>query len=403
MPAIMKSVKTPHNADNFALPSRISMWFAPEGADGRLAAAFELGNVENVEVNITENWAEMRSARGGALSISKRLISENTGTISCTLTEVVSRNLEILFRPATVIDRNDTAGNSALLYESSRPRLIGTTATAFADPAVEGGVKGAQFFRELVIQSVRSTDGVDTYAPTTDYTFVNGVEGDESTVDITLTGFTAAPSDTLTLVEDDGLSTVLTLGTDIAAGTSVSELAANVARAINGNARSYIATSAAGVVTITHQLRDGVAPADVVLTGGLDTDAGGSGTYTFSAGTESTAPSIARVGTGGIPDGAEVVVTYTFLREACEYSLQDGIALEGLMRLQILSTTGPQCFYEFYKVSLAMNNATTVNPQEFMSAGIQATILTDGRGRRGRFVLLKKFPTFNVEAQGACV
>jgi len=402
MSAIAKTVKRPFNPDNFGLPSRISVWFAPEDARGVQGDPFELGDVEDLEINISETFVDKKSARGGIYAVVRRLISENTGEITLSLTELVGRNLEIMFRSATITDRNDTTGNSATIYESSRPRLSGTTATEFADPALEGGLGGNLFFRQVTIGEVTSPDGSVTYADTTDYTFVQANEGTPSSVAITVGGVTYGGTDTLVLTNPDSTTLTLTATTHFEAGLgTTAELAAALAEAINAYSAHFTASVAGSVVTVESNYYDGVDPDDITATGNLDTDLGG-GPFSFAGAVATTAATIARVSTGAIPDGAEIRIRYSFLREGCEYSLQDGIVLQGLLRIQILSNNGPQGFYEFYRVSLGLNGAITVNPSEFAKASMMATILNDGRGRRGRFVLLKKWTDFFVSPTGAC-
>jgi len=407
MPAIARATARPFNPQNLTLPSRISAWFAPENADGVQSDFFELGDVEDIELNITENFVEKKSARLGTYSTIRRIVNENAGEISMSLTELVGRNLEILFRSATIIDRNDADSNSATVYESARVRLLGTAASEFALPAVEGDLGGTLKNRAVTVREVTSIDGGIVYAAGTDYTLTAANEGTHSSATVTVGGFTCIATDTLTLPNPDGgADYVLTCGTDFVDGAtagSTDALAEDIARAINVNAGShYTATVAASVVTVQANYLDGVDPDDIVAVGAaLIADVGA--TNSFAGGVATTAATLERIQLGNIASGQEVRVVYTFLREACEYSLQDGIALQGALRVQILSNNGPQGFYEFYRTSLAMSGAITVNPQEFLKAGVTCTILDDGVGRRGRFVLFKKFRDFFVSPQGSCV
>jgi len=405
MPAIARAAVRPFNPQNLTLPSRISAWFAPEDATGTQGTFFELGDVEDIELNITENFVEKKSARLGTYSTIRRLVNENAGEINLSMTELVGRNLEILFRSATIIDRNDTAANSATVYEAARVRLSGTTAEAFAPPAVEGSLGGTLSYRACTLLEVSSLDGATQYVSGTDYTHTAAVAGTHSSVAITVGGFTYGVGDTFLITNPaTGVVTTLTAGTEFESGlAATADLAEAIAEAINAYIGTYYTASVVGsVITVEANALDGVDPADITATGNLDTDLGG-GPFSFAGAVATTPATIERVADGAIPNGGQIRVVYTFLREACEYSLQDGIVLQGALRVQILSNNGPQGFYEFYRTSLAMNGAITVNPQEFMKAGITCTILDDGIGRRGRFVLFKKFRDFYVSPQGSCV
>jgi len=405
MPAIAREVVRPFNPQNLTLPSRISAWFAPFDANNTQGQYFELGDVEDIELNITENFVEKKSARLGIYSTVRRMVGENAGEINLSMTELVGRNLEIMFRSATIVDRNDTAANSATVYEAARVRLSGTTAEAYAPVAVEGVTGGALSNRATTIIEVTNLNGSVQYVSGTDYTPTAAVAGTHSTVAITVSGVTYGGTDTLVLPNPETGGTITLTATsnfEASLGTT-GELAAALAEAVNAYAGTYFhATVAGSVVTINANALDGVDPDDITATGNLDTDLGG-GSFSFASAVATSAATIERIGTGAIPDGGQVRIVYSFTREACDYSLQDGIALQGALRVQILSNNGPQGFYEFYNVSIALNGAITVNPQEFMKAGITCTILDDGIGRRGRFVLFKDFRDFYVSPQGSCV
>jgi len=105
-------------------------------------------------------------------------------------------------------------------------------------------------------------------------------------------------------------------------------------------------------------------------------------------------PTIERAGGGAIGDGEEVVVRYTFPRDATSYSLLDGVILEGRLTLQILSVNGPQSIYRFHRVSLGVDGDVSINPEERAMASINAKILPRGDGQRGEFILLNNFVKF---------
>jgi hypothetical protein len=402
MPSIGRSVVSPFNPQNLVLPSRISVWFAPFDAQGRQSEYFELGDVSDIEINIAETFAEKKSARQGTFQTIKRLINDLVGEVTMNLSEVVGRNLELLFRPAQVLLRDGVANALSVWHESTRPRLIGTTpsevAPGIAQERVDGGALNEV---DLTLISVTNVAGNVTYIDTVDYTFTQAVQGVFDFATLTFATFTAAAGNTLTLTEDDGTLTVITSGTEVetgAAAGSTTALAAAYAEAINAYSSSYHATSAAAVLTINHNSLSFAAPASVTVTGAALIADVGAGPFAFGGFVATAAATIERIADGAIPNGAEVKVTFTFEREAVEYQLQSGQVLEGAMKLQILSTSGPQGFYEFYRVNLEIGGNITVNPQEFMMAPLKATILTGGDGRRGRFVQACNFSDFFVQS-----
>lgn len=105
-------------------------------------------------------------------------------------------------------------------------------------------------------------------------------------------------------------------------------------------------------------------------------------------------PTITRLGGGSIADGEEVVVRYTFQREATAYSILDGQILEVALTLQILSVNGPQSLYKFFRTSLSQDGSILTNPEERKTATINAKILPRGDGQRGEFILLNNFARF---------
>lgn len=118
--------------------------------------------------------------------------------------------------------------------------------------------------------------------------------------------------------------------------------------------------------------------------------------YTFTqaagTGTGKTPATIARSGTGSvIPDGSEVVVTYTYSREARLVKIQQGAILEGELRIQVLSRIGPMCAYVFPFVSIRIDGDIVVNPSEWMKQGFSCKVLTAGDGTRGEFYLFDRF------------
>lgn len=402
MPQIGRSVVSPFNPQNLVLPSRISVWFAPFDAQGRQSDYFELGDVSDIEINIAETFAEKKSARQGTFQTIKRLINDLVGEITMNLSEVVGRNVELLFRPAQVLLRDGVANALSVWHESTRPRLTGTTpsdvAPGIAQERVAGGALNEQ---DLTIISVTNLAGNVTYLAGTDYTFTQSVTGVFDTATLTFATFTTAAGSTITLTEDDGSTTVLTAGTEFEDGPtagSVTALAAAVAEAINAYSSSYHATSAAGVVSVNHNSLSFAAPASITVVGATLIADVGAGPFAFAGFVATVPATIERIADGAIPNGAEVKVTFTFERAAVEYQLQSGQVLEGAMKLQILSTSGPQGFYEFYRVNLEIGGNITINPQEFMMAPLKATILTGGDGRRGRFVQACNFADFFVQS-----
>lgn len=124
-------------------------------------------------------------------------------------------------------------------------------------------------------------------------------------------------------------------------------------------------------------------------TSGVDytfTQASGSG-----SGSGRTAATIARIALGSIPDGSEVVVTYAYEREVTEYVLQEGVVLEGALRVQVLSSNGPMYAWQFNFVSIRPDGDLTLNPAAYMSANFIADVLTDGQGNRGSMYIFDRY------------
>lgn len=115
---------------------------------------------------------------------------------------------------------------------------------------------------------------------------------------------------------------------------------------------------------------------------------------TVASGGGSDYPGITRVASGDIDDGQEVVVRYTFQREATAYSILDGQILEVALTIQIMSVNGPQSLYKFFRTSLSQDGSIAVNPEERKMATINAKILPRGDGKRGEFILLNNFAKF---------
>jgi hypothetical protein len=400
MPAIGRNVAQPYNPSNFVIPNRLSMWFAPFDGQGRQTAFFELGDVSEIEIDLSEEFMEKKSARQGVLNTVKRSISDQEGAISFTLGEVVGRNLELLFRPSEIVQRDGDTNPMALVYERTRPRLLGTSAVEVAPGlAVEAGPGGTLYNSEITITEVSSVDGSIRYEEGVDYTFTQANEGEPAQASATVGGNTAVAGNSITLIENDGSSLELEVGEHFAAATSAAELRDNIVRAINTYSNSYVAEAdgAAGILIANVRL-DGAGAPDIVVAGTeLIADLGGAA-ISFSTGVATSPATIARIATGGIPNGAEVAVTFSFNRRGVEYRIQSGLVLEGALRIQALSTAGPQAFYEFPRVSLEIDGAISLNPEEFMGASMTANILPDGNGVRGRYTQLCTYSDFFVEA-----
>jgi hypothetical protein len=131
------------------------------------------------------------------------------------------------------------------------------------------------------------------------------------------------------------------------------------------------------------------------------------GDYTFTqaagSGTARTPATIARSGTGSsISDGEEVVVKYTYSRNASEYIIQEGSVLEGALRIQCLNRIGPLFAFEFPFVSVTVEGDMTINPAEFLSRAFNFKVLTPGDGVRGRFYLYDQFQKLTSSDLVAC-
>jgi len=117
--------------------------------------------------------------------------------------------------------------------------------------------------------------------------------------------------------------------------------------------------------------------------------------YTFTqaagTGTGRTPATIARMSSGAIVDGAEVIITYNYVRETTEYRIQTGAVLEGAMKIQALNRIGPLFAYQFPFVSIGIEGDTTIDPAAFMSQSFSCKILADGTGNRGSFHLFDNF------------
>ena len=407
MPALGRNIVSPYNPQNFVIPNRLSVWFAPFDAAGRQTEFFELGDVSDLEVDLSETFLEKKSARQGVMNTVKRLTSDQAGAVNFSISEVVGRNLELLFRPAEVKLRDGVANAEAVVYEQTRPRMVGTTAVDIAPGlARECGPGGVLYNKGLTILSVSSPTGA-LYQLTSDYTITAAVEGVASKQTITVASFTAVAATTIDLTENDGSVTTLTAGTEFEDGPTAGSIAAfrdGLVEAINAYSVNYYAeASGAADLVVANTALDGSTSPDIIVTGAtLIADLGGA-SLAFAAGTATSPAQITRVATGGIPDGAEVVVKFSYNRKGIEYQLQSGLALEGALRVQALSTAGPQAFYEFPRVSLEINGALTLNPEEFMKAAITATILPGGDGVRGRYTQLCCFSDFFIEsAATAC-
>lgn len=123
--------------------------------------------------------------------------------------------------------------------------------------------------------------------------------------------------------------------------------------------------------------------------------------YTFTqaagTGTGRTPATIARSGSGSlIADGAEVVVTFRYTREATSYRIQSGAILEGALWIQCLNLVGPLFAYYFPFVSIRIEGDNAINPSEYMTQAFTCKILTDGDGTRGEFYLFDRFQKLQV-------
>lgn len=133
------------------------------------------------------------------------------------------------------------------------------------------------------------------------------------------------------------------------------------------------------------------------IPGGVITGGTSSATGVVTGSTDvgnSAGATIARIAGGSIPDGAEVVVTFSYKRDAYAYSILDGVIITGELQLQVLSTNGPQSVYTFFNVNLALNGAITFNPEEELAPSVIATILPNSAGQRGEFCILSGFSDF---------
>ena len=93
------------------------------------------------------------------------------------------------------------------------------------------------------------------------------------------------------------------------------------------------------------------------------------------------------------------VITYFVTRPGVAHSIQDGITLEGALRIQMLSNSGPQGVFIFNKVVAKMAGAIALNPTDFFKAAMEFTILTSPDGTRGTYTQFDTFPSFTV---GVC-
>jgi len=129
-------------------------------------------------------------------------------------------------------------------------------------------------------------------------------------------------------------------------------------------------------------------------------------TYAFivdNSGTPSDAPTIeinATYSDGGEEaadlEGGIFVVTYYVERGGTRYSLQDGITLEGSLRLQMLSRNGPQGIFVFNRVVAKIAGAIAISPTEWFKVPMDFTVLTSADGTRGYYTQLTYHPSFTV-------
>lgn len=167
----MATPKVPNNPDNYMIPSAISVWFAPFGADDVLDSYVDLGNIMNLALTLSDTYLEHMSARNGLSAPDKTVITSYTGQVKFTLDELVACNLILLYRSQTVPD----AAATYSVLDQKRLRLTDTTAVVIDPLAVEdGGTDYLDLYWEDSSVSdvlVRSTDGTITYTEGVDYTF----------------------------------------------------------------------------------------------------------------------------------------------------------------------------------------------------------------------------------------
>ena len=204
------------------------------------------------------------------------------------------------------------------------------------------------------------------------------------------TGGTVDASDVLTGATSGATFTVAAAGT-VATFVVTSYSSATTAALAGVGGTLAGALSASQLDTVCEQaFAAGLGGLAVTATGGY------TGRMTqFNSANAGTPATLARVTTGAIPDGAEVVVVYSYLRDGTQYSILDGVQIEGQLQLQVLSINGPQSVYIFNRVNLNMEGAIEINPEARTEPTVQATILPDGVGNRGSFVLLDGFGAFS--------
>ncbi len=207
-----------------------------------------------------------------------------------------------------------------------------------------------------------------------------------------ITGGTFDNTDTLVGVTSGAGGAVLTASNPAATTATVVRYEASSSTVID-----VICTIAGGITAVQLDSLVAQAAADSDVDGVAVSATGG---YTgivsvfepAGAGTQAT---IARSGSSNIPDGSEAVVLYQYRRAGIEYSIGEGIQIEGELQLQVLSLSGPQSVYTFNRVNLNMEGEVAFNPDERMMPTLQATILPDGTGQRGSFTLLDGFGSFS--------
>lgn len=125
--------------------------------------------------------------------------------------------------------------------------------------------------------------------------------------------------------------------------------------------------------------------------------------YTFTqavAGTGGSPATIARINSGAIQDGQEVLITYNYKRETTSYQIQTGAVLEGALKIQALNRIGPLFAYEFPFVSFGIDGDMTINPAEYIKQSFTVKVLTAGNGVRGVFHLFDRFEKLSALACG---
>ena len=165
----MATPKLPNHDDNYALPSALTIWFASRNDNGTLNEWRDLGNLSDVNLEMTDNYLDHKSAHNGLLADDKRVISSVEAMVNFTIDELVGCNLLYTYRPQTT--PVTTATYSVL--GQKRLNLDDTDAVIIDALAVE---EDADDYLELDWEGVTdvkvtSADGATTYTSGVHYTF----------------------------------------------------------------------------------------------------------------------------------------------------------------------------------------------------------------------------------------